>query len=383
VIDSLETARNQWRIRSDTTYLNHGSFGPAPQVVSDARRVWLNELEAQPMDFYVRRLEPAWLAARRELARFVTAPENDLVFVENATAAMNVVARSFPLHSGDQVMLTDHAYGAVRRIWHDTCEGSGAELATVQLPRPIESQEQIVDAIVQSMGPKTRLLVVSHITSATALHLPVAEICRQCAARCVAVCIDGPHAPLHVDVNLTELGCDFYAASCHKWLCAPLGTGFLYVAPSRQPTIRPLAISWGRLLPATPTKWYEQFIWSGTRDPTPYLTVPTAIHFFEQLGVANVRASMYALADYARQRLIDAWRQPPIAPPTDAWYGAMAHVPIPVADGRSLQHMLWTRFGIEVPIVDWQHQHYVRVSCHLYNSREQIDRLVQALQALI
>jgi isopenicillin-N epimerase len=377
--DLWRDVASQWAIRADTTYLNHGSFGPAPRPVRLARQRWQEQLDAQPMDFFVRQYEPAWQTARSALAEFVHASSDDLVFVENATAAMNVVARSVALRTGDEVLMTDHVYGAVERIWDAACRRSGARRVTVELPRPIEAEEQIVSAIEGAISESTRLLVVSHVTSATAVIFPIEAICRAAADRGVPVCVDGPHAPLHVPLDLTRLQSAFYTASCHKWLCAPFGSGFLYVDRRLQEQVEPAAVSWGRLLPAVPRRWDEQFIWSGTRDPSAFLSVPAAIEFFTNVGIQRVRARMYQLADYARTRLLEALGTDTLAPARPGWYGAMAHVRLADGDAPSLQRQLWNEYGIEVPIVQWHGQRYVRVSCHLYNMHEQIDKLVDAL----
>jgi isopenicillin-N epimerase len=377
--DPWHDVASQWQIRADTVYLNHGSFGPAPRPVRFARQAWQDRLESQPMDFYLRQYEPAWQSARRALAQFVHASSDDLVFVENATAAMNIVAQSIVLREGDQVLLTDHVYGAVERIWDAACRRAGAERVTVELPRPLEAGEQIVSALERAMTDRTRLLIVSHVTSATAVVFPIEAICQAAADRGVAVCVDGPHAPLHVPLDLTALPCAFYAASCHKWLCAPFGSGFLYVDRHWQERVQPAVVSWGRLLPALPERWDEQFIWSGTRDPSAFLAVPAAIEFFTKLGIQRVRDRIFDLANYARTQLLETLGTATLAPATPDWYGAMAHVKLSSGPARPLQQLLWQRYGIEVPIVEWHGQRFVRVSCHLYNTRQQIDQLVEAL----
>ena len=224
--------QGEWSIREDTIYLNHGSFGPPPNVVRAARQAWQMRLDCQPMDFYVRRFEEHWLAARPALAAFVgTAPDN-LVFVENATMGMNIVAANLPLAAGDQVVLNDHEYGAVLRIWERACRRAGADAPVIaRLPERFASPDEVVDAIFAVVTDRTKLLIVSHITSPTALILPVRAICADARGGAVAVCIDGPHAPAQQPVDIDALGCDFYAASCHKWLSAPLGSGFLAVHP--------------------------------------------------------------------------------------------------------------------------------------------------------
>lgn len=378
--DAWQAWRELWQIRPDTTYLNHGSFGPPPRPVVEKQCEWQQALRAQPMDFFVRQMEPAWFAARDALARFVdTAPEN-LAFIENCTAGMNLVAESFPLKGGDEVLLTDHEYGAVVRIWQRRCaELDAAEPMVATLPRVIESAEQVVDAIFQQATAKTRLLVVSHITSPTAITLPVEAICAEARRRGIAVCIDGPHAPAQVPLSLDKLGCDFYVASLHKWLCAPFGSGFCYVAPEWQSQIRHPQMSWGRLAPAEPKVWWEELLWPGTRDPSSYLTVPTAIELLEQVGLERFRERCHHLARYARERMVELTGQTPRTPDSPEWYTAMASVPLPPGDRGALQTALWERHRIETPVVECAGVRSIRVSCHLYNTHEQIDRFIAAL----
>lgn len=375
-----EKVRCDWRLREDTIYLNHGSFGPPPEPVRAARRAWLEQLDAQPMDFFFRQLEPALRSARARLAAFVGTSADSLVFAENATFGMNVVAQSFELQSGDEVLLTDHEYGAVTRIWQRACRRVGTvEPRVGRLPLPFESAGQVVDALMAACNDRTRLIVVSHVTSPTAVILPVADICRAARDRGIAICIDGPHAPVQLPLSLDSLDCDFYTASCHKWLCGPFGSGFLYVHPRQHDRVVPLVQSWGRLHPDGVSQWDDEFVWSGTRDYSAYLTVGRAIEYFESIGLGVVRRRMHHLAQYARQQLVELTSLAPMVPDSPAWYGSMAHVPLPPVDARSLQQQLWDRYGIEVPIIDWGNRQFVRVSCHVYNTTGQIDRLVEAL----
>jgi isopenicillin-N epimerase len=376
--------RSQWKLRSDTTYLNHGSFGPPPEPVRIERAKWQAALDEQPMDFLVRQYEPAWHAARAKLADFVHCDASDLVFVENATAGMNVVASSVKLQPNDEVLLTDHEYGAVLRIWQRACQEAGAaEPKIANLPAFLSETQEVVDAIMGQVTDRTRLLVVSHITSPTAVILPVQEIVQAAHARGVAVCVDGPHALMQTEVNLRQLQADFYTASCHKWLCAPFGSGFLYVDKRQRAAVRAPLLSWGRLFPEDRRAWSDEFVWSGTRDSSPYFSIPTAIDFFALLGAKAFRARTHQLAKYARQRLVELTGLEPIMADDPAWYGSMAHVPLPPGDRRALQDTLWRAYAIEVPIVDWNGRRFIRVSCHLYNTHEEIDRLVQGLHALL
>ncbi|MFO0870378.1 MAG: aminotransferase class V-fold PLP-dependent enzyme [Pirellulales bacterium] len=373
-----------WRLRPDTIYLNHGSFGPPPEPVLADQRRWKTALDEQPMDFFTRQYEPAWRAARARLARWLDVPASQLIFVDNATHGMNIVAASFPLEPGDEVVLNNHEYGAVLRIWQRACAEAGAAPPRIaQLPARCTAADEVVDAIFAEVTPRTRLIVASHVTSPTAIILPIELLCRRAAVAGIACCVDGPHAPAQVDFSLSRLSCDFYVASCHKWLSAPFGSGFLAVAPRWQAVMRTPQLSWGRLLPDVPQSWDDEFIWSGTRDPSAWLAVPAAIDFLADYGFDRFRQTTHALAQYGRNRLVELTGREPLVPDDPQWYGSMAHVPLPPGNARALQRALWEQYGIEVPIVDWNQERFIRVSCHLYNDASQIDRLVAALHTLL
>ena len=380
---------HEWLLRSDSTYLNHGSFGPPPNYVRQRRREWIDQLDAQPMDFYVRQLEPALNAARSKTAAFVGTDVENLVFVENATFGMNVIADSLlhnVLKSGDEVLLTNHEYGAVHRIWDRVCQRSGVTKSIATLPEQFESAEQIVDCITSRISDKTRVVIVSHITSATALVMPIAQICsaiKQLRGELIVI-VDGPHAPAQVELNIDSIGCDFYVASCHKWLCASLGSGFLFVAPRWHENIEPQLISWGRLQPAVPDKWHEEFGWSGTRDHSAYLSVADAIDYMtQQIGLDVFRERSQYLAKYAEEMLCEEFNTTPIGNRADGWYASMAHVPLPAGDFSKLQDELWNEYQIEIPVILFENKWYVRVSCHLYNNTKQLETLKFAIRKFL
>ena len=380
----MDDYARHWRIRPDTTYLNHGSFGPPTESVRAVQQEWKDRLDEQPMDFYLRILPPAWIEARARLGKFVGTAGENLVFVGNATVAMNVVADSVRLGPGDEVLLNDHEYGAVVRIWERACRRAGAEPPrVVKLPCPLESAEQIEDALFAAVTPRTKLLVVSHITSPTAVIFPVERICARARREGIPTCIDGPHAPAQVHVDIDRLGCDFYCASLHKWLSAPFGSGFVYAAPKHHTAMEPSVRSWGRQLPNPTYGWADEFMWVGSYDPSPYLAVPAAIDFVEAVGLDAFRSKTHELARYARHKLVELTGLAPIVPDSPEWYGTMAHVPLPSGDARELQMRLWTEHRIEVPIVAWNERRFIRVSCHLYNDRAQIDRLVEVLRPML
>ncbi len=380
--EDWQEVASEWNIQPGSNYLNHGSFGPSPRIVRETRRRWIDELDAQPMDFYVRRLEPAMNEARDRAAHFLGTTRTNFVFVENATYAMNVVAESFPLQEGDEVLLNNHEYGAVERIWQRRVAKFRAKVVSAQMPERFESADQMLAALLAATTAKTRLVILSHITSPTALIWPIEQLIPAFRERGIAVCIDGPHAPAHVPLHLDSLDCDFYVASCHKWLCAPLGTGFVYAHPRQHAIMQPLVKSWGRLLPAVPERWHEEFTWQATRDPSGFLSVPTAIDFMESIGLDDFRMRAFWLATYAEDRLVELTGQSPLGIRKDNWYGTMAHVPLPAGDWSQLQNQLWQKFQIETPIIHFGNRWFIRVSCHLYITTKQIDYLITALHQL-
>ncbi len=376
---------SHWLIRPDTTYLNHGSFGPPPQFVKQGKRHWVDAMDAQPMDFYTRHLEPALEKTRSDLARFIGTVQENVVLVENATYGMNIIADSFELSADDEILSNNHEYGAVHRIWQRKCERSGAKLKICQLPDRFESDEQIVKTLTAQITDRTKAVIISHITSATAIVMPLADIARAFKAHGIAVIVDGPHAPVQVDVDMADLNVDFYTASCHKWLCAGLGSGFLYVAPKWQDQMEPQVKSWGRLLPAIPEQWFEEFIWSGTRDPSAYLSISNAIEFItEHIGLESFRQRSRYLASTAEQMFVDEFGIQTIANRQQGQYASMAQVPLPAnQDFSSLQQELWDEYKIEVPIIQFDNRWFVRVSCHLYNNLKQIETLMLAIRKFL
>ncbi len=400
--------RSAWSIPDDVIYFNHGSFGPAPRVVQEAREEFSRRLECQPMDFYLKQMEPALDQAMSVLAKFVGAEPRDMVFVDNATVAMNIVAETADLQAGDEVLLNDHEYGAVFRIWRRKCERVGARVVNAQLgaiqndstpstasvvfgPPRLSNANEICNSLFQAVTDRTKLIVVSHVASPSAIVLPVTEICRQARERGVPVCIDGPHAIAMRHVNLREIDCDYYCASLHKWLSAPFGSGFLYIKRKLQRNLQPHMTSWGRSLAGLPERWQDQFNWLGTRDPAPFLAVPAAIEFLEQTGLEPFRQWTHHLAQSARQQLEQLFGQTAWMPDSLDWYGSMVTVPLPIGGEKRakpnsmhpLQQKLRERFQIEIPITECRGQSLLRVSCHLYNTLEQIEYLINALKTVL
>lgn len=403
-MEAVRAGRGDWSLADGVIYLNHGSFGPPPRVVQEARQEWTGRLNANPMDFFLRQFDGALDHASGRLGEWIGAEARDLVFVDNATVAMNVVAASLSLSPGDEVLLNDHEYGAVFRIWRSVCERARARIVSPTLgqpvadvadadalPRRFSQTSDVTGPILASITPRTKLIVISHITSPTAITFPVEQICREARQRGIPVCIDGPHAIGLLPVNLRKIDCDFYCASLHKWLSAPFGSGFLYVRRNWQSKLKPHLTSWGRSLGGHGPRWQDELNWLGTRDPAPFLSVPVAIDFLEQFGIDRFRQQTHELTQYARKHMEAALGQSATVPDSADWYTSMAAVPLPPASSRKarpnaihpLQQALWDEHRVEVLVTECHGHRYLRVSCHLYNTTQEIDTLCAALKSLL
>jgi isopenicillin-N epimerase len=388
-----------WALDPEVTYLNHGSFGACPRAVLEAQRALRDRMEAQPIDFLHREYETRLDAARAGLATFLGANPEDLAFVPNATAGVNTILRSLPFAPGDELVVTDHEYNACRNALDATAGRTGASVVVATVPFPSSGPEQAAEAVLSRLGPRTRLLLVDHVTSPTAMILPIETILREAVARGIEVLIDGAHAPgmLPLDIGrLERLGAAFYTGNCHKWLCAPKGAGFLWVRRDRQGEVQPLAVSHGKSMPRSDRSRFQlESYWTGTADPTAYLCVPEAIAHVGGLvpgGWPEVQRRNRALALEGRAILCDALDVEPGCP--EAMIGSMATITLPDAEFDALpppllldplQERLRFEHGIEVPILHWPAtpRRWVRISAQLYNAREQYERLAGALKELL
>ncbi|WP_434043876.1 MULTISPECIES: aminotransferase class V-fold PLP-dependent enzyme [Sorangium] len=384
--------RELWPLEPGVTFLNHGSFGACPRAVLEAQQRYRDQMERQPVRFFLREIEPLLDAARGELASFVGADPEDLVFVPNATAGVNTVLRSLPLGADDEICVTDHGYNACRNAAEAAAARAGARVVVAAVPFPIEAPEQVVEAVLAAVGPRTRLVLVDHVTSPTGLVFPVAALAAELAGRGVDLLIDGAHAPGMVPLDLRALGAAYYTGNCHKWLCAPKGAGFLHVRRDRQGAIRPLVISHGANSPrADRSRFLLEFDWTGTSDPSAALCVADAIRFLGALlpgGWPALRAHNRATALAARDLLCEALGCRPPGP--DAMVGALATVPLPDAPSSPprldpLQDALLDRWGIEVPVFAWpaSPRRWLRISAQIYNERSHYERLAAALAAAL
>jgi isopenicillin-N epimerase len=369
-------------LRPDMVFLNHGSFGACPRPVFAVYQEWQRALEAQPVEFLGRRWPGLLAEARAALGAYLGADPADLVFVPNATIAVNTVARSLRLGPGDEVLATDLEYGAVDNTWQYLCARAGARYVRQPIPLPVTTPAALVEAFWQGVTPRTRVICVSHITSQTALILPVAEICRRARAAGILTVIDGAHVPGQLDLDLRTLGADFYAGNCHKWLCAPKGAGFLYARPERQALVDPLVVSWGWREEGT-ASFVDRLEWTGTRDIAAYLSVPAAIEFQAEHGWSRRRVECHALLQDIRRRVHALTGLLPICPDSPAWYAQLASMPLPACDVLALQARLWDEARVEVPLVVSGTRPLIRVSIQAYNTPADGDALLAALETLL
>jgi isopenicillin-N epimerase len=363
--------RDLFLLDPDVVFLNHGSFGACPRPVFEAYQAWQLELEREPVDFIARRLPGLLADARAGLAACVGAAADDLTFVQNAGTGVNIAARSIDLQPGDEVLATGLEYGACDFAWESVCRAAGARYVRAEMPLPVGD---VVELLFAQKTERTRVVYASHITSETGIRLPIEEIVARGRAEGLITVVDGAHAPAHAPVDLEALGADFYAGNCHKWLCAPKGSGFLHVRPEYQERVDGAIVSWGHREPATfISRTQEQ----GTRDESAYLTVPDAIAFQQANDWDAVRARCVALCRDARRDLCAVLGTEPIAPEEMVLQLASVRLPGDV-DGAELVRVLWEEHRIEIPVMRPQ-QDLLRISIAAYTTREDVDRLLDAL----
>lgn len=346
----------------------------------EAQSHWRERIESQPTRFLVKELPGLLREAADRLGRFLGTCGERLVFTDNATAGVNSVLRAIPWKAGDEVLLSRHAYVGVRNATRHIAGRAGARVVEAPVPFPLQSADEIVAAFEGSMGPRTRLLICDHVASSTSVIHPVSNLAALCRSRGVPLLVDGAHAPGMLDFSLDSSGCDWYAGNCHKWMCAPRGCGFLWAAPGREADLHPpvISVNDGR-------DWHEEFAWQGTRDPSAWLAVTSAIEFWERFGPDNARGYRDRLAlEGARLAARAAGTELPVPP---GMLSAMVSVPLHglelsgAQQAAALHDLLLERHGLEVPVFEADQQLWLRVSAQIYNEMEDFERLAAALSA--
>ncbi|MGE5071805.1 MAG: aminotransferase class V-fold PLP-dependent enzyme [Anaerolineae bacterium] len=365
-------------------FLNHGSFGATPRAVFDVYQAWQRELERQPVEFLGRRHNDLMRASRQALAAYFGTRAENVVYTQNVTIAINIVARSLELGPGDEVLASDHEYGACDRTWRFLASQRGFEYVRQRIALPLASREQVIDELWGGVTPRTRVIFLSHITSPTAIRFPVEEVCQRAKAAGIVTIIDGAHAPGQIPLDLEALDADFYGGNLHKWLCAPKGAGFLYARPEMQRLLKPLVVSWGyeAELPSG-SAFIDQNEWWGTRDIAAFLAVPAAIEFQASHNWDAVRIACHQLLGQALDGMARCTGLSPVYP-DDSWYVQAATAPLPTAtDVTALKARLYDEYRVEVPLIEWNGRKLMRISIQGYNGEHDVERLLEAVAQLL
>lgn len=381
----MKDLRNYFLLDPEVVYLNHGSFGATPRPVFEQYQRWQRELERQPVEFLGRRALSLLSAAREKLAAYLKVAPDELVYFPNPTTAINMVARSLDLKPGDEILTTDHEYGAMDRTWRFFCRKSGARYLKRNINLPVRQASEVIETLFGGVTDRTRAIFISHITSPTGLIFPVEEICQLARQAGLLTIVDGAHAPGQIPLDLTAIGADIYTGACHKWLCAPKGSAFLFARKQVQTWLEPLVVSWGY---ESERPGESQFIdyheWQGTRDLAAFLSVPAAIEFQEQQNWAEVRRECHELASRTRQRIHALTGFEPICPDDSTWFGQMFSAPLPGKVAvEELKSRLYEEYRIEAPVFPWGDRKMLRVSVQAYNQPSDLDDLLEALTELL
>lgn len=381
----------QFLIREDVTFLNHGSFGACPRPVFETYQAFQLELESEPVEFLGRRLNDLMRVPREAVAAELGAAPTNIAAVINATSGLNIVAQSLPLKPGDQILTTDHEYSALEKTWAYVCRKTGAEVVVVKVPMPLVSEQAFTDAIVAGMTERTKVLFLSHITSPTALVFPIEPSIAEARKRGIWSVIDGAHTPGHIPLSLDALGADFYSGNCHKWMMTPKGSAFLHARPEVQGLLDPLVISHGWTKEAKDpdalgtfgnSPFIDGIEVQGTRDPSAWLTVPTAIQYRRDHDWTAIQDHCRQLAQDTARRLGQLTGLPPLSSPEFS-APQMVAMPIPECDTAEIHKLLFDRYSVEIPVFKWQDHCIARLSVQGYNSRPQMDKLIDALSELL
>jgi isopenicillin-N epimerase len=379
----MNNLRSLFQLDPDVVFLNHGSFGATPRPVLDVYQEWQRRLERQPVHFLATELPDLLAEARQALAVYVGAAADDVAFIPNATFGVNLIARSLSLGPGDEVLATDHEYGACDNVWSFLSQKQGFSYKQQPISLPVQSPGVVVEQFWQGVTSRTRIIFISHLSSATAVTFPIAQICARARQAGILTIIDGAHTVGQIPLNMTAIDADFYLSNAHKWLCSPKGSAFIYARRTVQHLLEPLVVSWGwgdDQQFSYGSNLLDYLQWMGTDDPSAYLTVPAAIAFQQEHHWPEVRRQCHDLLCQAVTRIGDlTGLESPY--PDDACYHQMAVAPLPpIVDLLAFKKKFYETYRVEVPFTEWQGRQFVRISVQGYNVPADIDALLTALQ---
>ena len=374
--------KNKYLLDKSVTFFNHGSYGACPiEIINEHQRIQ-KLFESQPVHFIENLLPPLLESSRKSLATFLNVNKDDIVIMDNPTTSMNEIVRCLELKSGDEILTTNHEYGAMEKIWEYTKQKIGFNINTVKLPLPLKSYNQILEIINDAITNKTKYIFISHITSPTAIIFPIKEICNIAHERGIKTIIDGAHSPGYINLNISDINPDYYFGTCHKWLSTPKGVSFMYIKKELQYTIEPLVVGWG---------WNEKndkisnFIniheWWGTKDLTHYLCIPKSIDIYSTKEYKNKILYCRSMVSKARNKINNITKQQSICP--DYMLGQMASMIIPNTNTIELKKHLINDYKIEIPVFEWQNKQLLRISFQVYNTESEIDYLAHSIKKIL
>ena len=375
------TYKSLFLLDKETIHLNHGSFGACPKPIFDALISWQKKLEFNPAKFLAFDIFVHLEKSRESLSEYINCDKNDIVFFPNPSTALNTVIKSLDLKKDDEILTTNHEYGALDKTWNFICKNTGAKYIKQNINLPLKSKNEFISTFIKGINKNTKVIFMSHITSPTGLIFPAEELCQIARENNIFCIIDGAHVPAHIDLDIKKLNPDIYTGACHKWMCAPKGTSFLYAKKNIQDDINPLVVSWGydAEVPGV-SKYLDYHQWQGTNDPSPYLTVPDVIAFLKKYNWKDVSLNCRKINIEARKLVNKTLNKTPIS--DDEFIGQMSAIEIKCTDSIQLIKKLYEDFKIVVPIVKWENKMLLRFSIQAYNSMEDIEKLIFAMKKL-
>ncbi len=376
--------KTQFLLDENITFLNHGSFGACPKPIFEEFQRLQLELEADPVYFIQKKLPVYLKEAKKPLAKFIGCDEQDFFFTPNPTFAVNTIMRSLNLQAGDEILATNHEYGAMDRTWHFYCEKSDAKYIRQEISTPIISKEQIIEEFWKGYTSNTKVVFLNQISSSTALIFPVKEICDKAQQLGLITIVDGAHVPGHIDLSIAELNPDFYTGTLHKWMLAPKGSSFLYVKKEFQADVDPLVVSWGyESLAPSESQFLDYHEYQGTQDVSQYLCTPKVISFLDENNWKEKSDACRKIVLDNYQRFCDLVGTQPICPISEEFLGQMASIPIRTEKPMELKELLYSKYKIQIPIMPLNGNVYMRYSINAYNSQDDLEVLYQAITDIL
>ena len=376
--------KNDFLLNPNYLHLNHGSFGACPKPIFEDYQRWQLALERNPVQFFVHDGNEQLHKSKTALAEYINCSPDDIVMTMNPSYAINIIAKSLDLSRWDEVLATNHEYGALDRTWDYYCKKAGAKYVQQEIPIPLSSKEEFIEEFWKGYTHKTKAIFISHITSMTATIFPVKEICERAKELGLITIVDGAHVPAHIPLDLAELEADIYTGACHKWMLTPKGSSFLYVKKEIQDQFDPLLISWGfnAEVPGK-SKFLDYHQLQGTRDYSAFLTVPAALKYLKENDWRSVSAKCKQDILNNYESLCDVFDTKPIVPVTSEFLGQICSIPVPINDPLALKNILYNDYKIEVPVFNLREHVFLRLSAQAYVEQEDIDYLKTSLEEIV